>query len=95
MNGLRLVWEMLLCCGMCIGLTVLFRERFNSQGKLGRALAQSQYAAYIFHVPFVWLFQFLVLGLDLTPLTKFALVTLATVPTTFLFSYWVRKPLRL
>jgi len=88
-------WESVLCCGMCIGLTVLFREVFDTQGRLGKAMAQSQYAAYIFHVPFVLLFQFLVIGLALLPLAKFALVTLVSVPATFLFSYGVRKPLSL
>jgi peptidoglycan/LPS O-acetylase OafA/YrhL len=95
MDIVRLLWEMLLCFGLCIGLTVLFRERLNFQGRLGRVMAQSQYAAYIFHVGFVLLFQWVVVGLDLPPSAKFALVTLAAVPTTFLFSYWVRKPLRL
>lgn len=88
-------WESVLCCGMCIGLTVLFREVFDTQGRLGKAMAQSQYAAYIFHVPFVLLFQFLVIGLALLPLAKFALVTPVSVPATFLFSYGVRKPLGL
>ena len=91
----RLIWEMLLCFGMCIGLTVLFREQFNSQGRIGKAMAQGQYGAYIFHVMFVLLFQFLVLSLAIPPFTKFVLVTLAATPTTFLFSYWVKKPLHL
>jgi surface polysaccharide O-acyltransferase-like enzyme len=89
------VWESLLCCGMCIGLTVLFREYFNSQGSLGNVLAKSQYAAYIFHVPVVLLFQFLLIEPALPPFIKFAAVTLLSVPTTFLFSQWVRKPLGL
>jgi glucan biosynthesis protein C len=89
------IWESVLCCGMCIGLTVLFREVFDAQGRLGKAMAQSQYAAYVFHVPFVLLFQYLVIGLALLPLAKFTLVTLASVPATFLFSYGVRKPLGL
>ena len=76
-------------------LTVLFREKFNSQGRIGKALAQSQYGAYIFHVFIVLLFQLLVAGFALPPLVKFVLVTLAAVPATSLFSYWVRKPLRL
>jgi hypothetical protein len=92
---LRLVWEMLLCFGFCIGLTVLFREKFNFQGNIGKAMAQSQYGAYIFHVLLVLLFQFLVLGLALPPFVKFSLVTVAAVPATFLFSNWVRKPLHL
>jgi len=89
------VWESILCCGMCIGLTVLFREKFNFQGRLGKILAQSQYAAYIFHVPILTLFQGLMLGVQLPPLAKFALVTAVSIPVTFLFSSWVRKPLRL
>ena len=61
----------------------------------GKAMAQSQYGAYIFHVLFVLLFQFLVIAIALPPFAKFVLVTLAAVPTTFLFSNWVRKPLHL
>lgn len=95
MDIIRLIWEMALCFGMCIGLTVWFREKLNFQGRLGQAMAQSQYAAYIFHVPFVILFQWIVLGLDLPPFVKFVLVTFAAVPVTFLFSHWVRKPLHL
>jgi surface polysaccharide O-acyltransferase-like enzyme len=95
MDIIRLVWEMLLCFGFCIGLTVLFREKLNFQGQFGKALARSQYAAYIFHVLFVLLVQFLVISLAIPPFAKFALVTLAAVPLTFLFSNWVRKPLHL
>ena len=89
------IWESLLCCGMCIGLTVLFREYFNLQGNLGSILAKSQYAAYILHVPVVLLFQSLAIGLDWSPFLKFTLVTILSVPTTFLVSNWVRKPLGL
>jgi glucan biosynthesis protein C len=95
MDIIRLVWEMLLCFGMCTGLIVLFREKLNFQGRIGKAMAQGQYGAYIFHVLFVLIFQFLVINLALPPFMKFILVTLAAVPTTFLFSNWVRKPLHL
>jgi len=95
MDIIRLLWEMLLCFGMCIGLTVLFREKFNFQGRIGKAMSQGQYGAYIFHVLFVLLFQFVVIGLPISPFAKFILVTLAAVPSTFLFSYWVKKPLHL
>jgi len=94
-NIFVLLWEMLLCFGMCIGLTVLFREKFNTQGRVGKALAQSQYAAYIFHIFIVLLFQALLADVALPAFAKFVLVTLVAVPVTFLFSYWVRKPLHL
>jgi len=91
----RLLWEMVFCFGMCIGLTVLFREKFDTQGRLGKAMAQSQYAAYIYHIFVVLLFQFLLADVSLPAFAKFVLVTLAAVPVTFLSSYWLRKPLGL
>jgi glucans biosynthesis protein C len=89
------IWETLLCCGMCIGLLVTFREKLDFHGSLAKALARAQYAAYIFHGPIVILLQLAVLGLKSPPLVKFALVTLVSVPLTFLFSNWARKPLRI
>ena len=89
------IWESVLCCGMCIGLTVLFREYFNLQGYLWKAMAKSQYAAYILHPLVVLLFQAILLSLDLPPFIKFTLATLASIPVTFLVSNWLRKPLRL
>lgn len=86
------VWEALLCCGMCIGLLILFRERLNSQGWLGKVLAENQYAAYLFHVPVVVFVQYLVAGFAWLPFTKFALVTAVSVPLTFLLSAAVRTP---
>ena len=88
-------WESLLCCGMCIGLTVLFREKLNLKGKLGQTLAQSQYAAYIIHILPVLLVQLAILSLPLPPLAKFILATLISVPLVFFISNLVRKPLHL
>lgn len=90
-----LLWESLLCCSMCIGLTVLFRERANVQSRLSKWLAGGQYAAYIIHLFIVLGFQALVVGLAASPLAKFALVSLASIPVTFLIAGLIRKPLRL
>ncbi len=92
---MRVVWEGVLVCALCIGLTVLFRERLNLGGRLAKALGQSTYAVYIFHIFFVLLVQFALLSLPLPPLVKFGLVTVAAIVLSFLFSNWVRKPLRL
>lgn len=89
------LWESLLCCGMCIGLTVVFRDRVNSQTPLAREMAQSTYAAYMLHVFVVVAFQSLALGLAALPLFKFFLVSLVTVPVSFLLASLIRRPLRL
>ena len=92
---ITLFWESFLCFGMCIGLTVLFRERANIHTRLTRWLAGAQYAAYIVHIFPVLAFQALLVGLAAPPLAKFALVTLAAIPASFLLGGLLRKPLRL
>ena len=89
------IWESVLCCGMCIGLTVVFREYFNRQGSRWSVLAKSQFAAYVLHPMVVLPFQYILLGFALAPFTKFRLATLASIPVTFLVSSWLRKPLHL
>ena len=86
------IWEALLCCGICIGSLVLFRERLNYQGWLGRVMAGNQYAAYLFHVPVIVLLQALIVGYAWPPLMKFTLVTAAGVVLTFLLSAAIRAP---
>jgi peptidoglycan/LPS O-acetylase OafA/YrhL len=86
------VWEGLLCCGICIGSLVLFRERLNTQGWLGRAMAENQYAAYLFHVPVVVFLQAVAMGFAWPSFTKFALVTAVGVVLTFLLSAAIRTP---
>jgi surface polysaccharide O-acyltransferase-like enzyme len=86
------VWESFLCCGMCLGLLVLFREKLNSQGRLGRLMAANQYAAYLFHVPVVIAIQVAVASAPMSPFTKFVLVTALSVPLTFLLSAAIRTP---
>jgi fucose 4-O-acetylase-like acetyltransferase len=85
----RVTWEAFFCSSICIGLVILFRERVNWSGGLARALGRSQYAAYILAV------QYAALQLRLPPLSKFALVTLVSVPATFAIAHWARKPLHL
>lgn len=89
------LWESVLCCAMCIGLTVLFRDKLNRQGRVAREMAAGVYMAYILHIFVVLLFQYLALGLNAPPLLKFLLVTLVTVPATFLLASLIRRPLRL
>jgi glucan biosynthesis protein C len=88
------LWEAFLCCGMCIGFMVLFRERLNRQGWLARDLAASTYAVYLFHVPVLVSLQYALRYAALGPLIKFFLVTLIAIPATFAIgSVLKRSPL--
>ena len=89
------LWESLLCCSMCIGLTVVFRDSMNSQTPLAREMAQSAYAAYMLHIFIAIFFQFLAIRMTAPTLIKFFIVSLITVPVSFMFASLVRRPLRL
>jgi len=89
------LWESLLCCSMCIGLTVVFRDRVNSQTPLTRKMAQSTYAVYMIHIFVVIFFQYLALSVTAPALLKFFIVSLVTIPVSFLFASLIRRPLRL
>jgi fucose 4-O-acetylase-like acetyltransferase len=92
------LWESLLCLGMCIGLTVAFREAANSQGALardcgalGKWLADNQYSAYFWHPLLIVALQMTALALPLGPLAKFALVTIVGVAVVFAWSWLFRR----
>jgi glucan biosynthesis protein C len=86
-----LVWEELVCFGMCIGLLVLFRQAANAQGPFGKMLAANQYSAYFWHPMLIVGIQMVFLALPLGPLVKFVAVTALGVPVVFLWSWLFRK----
>jgi glucan biosynthesis protein C len=80
------LWESVLCLGLCIGLTVAFREAANSQGAFGKWLAGNQYSAYFWHPMLIVLLQLAALALPVGPFAKFALVTAVGTAAVFLWS---------
>jgi glucan biosynthesis protein C len=80
------LWEALLCCGLCIGLLVLFRRAADMQNGFGKALARSQYSAYFWHPILIVPLQMAILAVSMPPFVKFLLVTAAAVPLVFLWS---------
>jgi peptidoglycan/LPS O-acetylase OafA/YrhL len=44
-------WEAFFCLGICLGLTVLFREKFNRQGAFAKWMTDNAFSVYMFHPP--------------------------------------------
>ena len=85
-----------MCVGLCVGLPVLFRERFPQPGRLLRWAAPRAYGAYVVHVvPVVVGLQFALAPVGMDPLLKFALVTGLGVPLSFLLAAGLRRTLKL
>ncbi len=80
------IWESFTCVALCLGLLTLFREKFNTQGRLARFLSDNAFSVFGFHPPFVILGARLLHGLPLVPLAKFVVLTGLGVSVTYALS---------
>lgn len=82
--------EALLCIGICIGLLALFKTLFNRTGRIMRILSQNTFGAYILHVPLVVSLQYAFDPVQAGAFTLFVIVSLLSIPGSFLISILVR-----
>lgn len=85
------LWEQCLGIAIIISLFVLFRRKFDRQGKLAKELSAGSYTVYIIHTPVLVSFTLAIRYITLHPLLKFALVAIVTVPLCFALGSFVRK----
>ena len=85
------VWQQLMCMAMVIILLVGFRRRFNHQGRLAKAMANSTYAVYVLHPLVIVPLAIVLSPIKMDMALKFILVTPLAVALCFLVGYTVRK----
>ena len=88
-------WESFFCVGICLGLLVLFREKFNRQGKFTKWLSDNCFSVYLFHPPLLIAITLAMRDVDAPKLIKFLCATLLGVIATYMVSSLVfrRVPL--
>jgi glucans biosynthesis protein C len=82
--------EAFLAVGVCLGLLVLFRERWNRQGRLAKSLAASAYTVYLIHPLVAVGFASAFSTVALYPLLKFVIAALLVLPLSFLVGLVLR-----
>jgi len=89
-------WEALFATGMCIGLVVIFRERFNGQNAPARFLSDNAFAVYVLHPPMVIGLALALRGWHAAPVLKFVTVSTFAAIMSFLVAAAVRiiRPVR-
>ncbi|ODS34977.1 hypothetical protein BEH94_02790 [Candidatus Altiarchaeales archaeon WOR_SM1_SCG] len=85
------LWEQFFAVSIIIALSVLFRERYNHQGRLAKELSASAYTVYILHAPIIVFLALSLKGIALNPLLKFVLVAPVAVFLCFLIGNYIRK----
>jgi Acyltransferase family. len=85
------LWESFFCVGICLGLLVLFRKKYNRQGRISKFLAANAFAVYVFHAPILVAASMLVRGIVIYPLLKMVIMVMIMVPVCFGFAWLIRK----
>lgn len=79
-------WESFFCIGICLGLLVLFREKFNHQGSVTRWLSDNCFSVYLFHTPLLIAVTLGLRGFSAPKPVKFLCATMLAVTVTYLAS---------
>ena len=87
------IWVAFVCVSMCIALLALFKNRFNSQGPIAKALANNAFTVYLIHIPIIIILQMLLIGVAIDPLIKFAIVGAIGIMLAFAISHYVIRRL--
>jgi len=82
-------WEAFFCLGICLGLTVLFREKYNRQGAFEKWMTDNNFSVYMFHPPVLVAVTLVMGGIASPKLIKFAAATVLATALTFLLSHYV------
>jgi surface polysaccharide O-acyltransferase-like enzyme len=85
------LWESFFCMGICLGLIVIFRQHFNTQGKFAKFMSDNYFSVYVFHPPILIQVTLALRDLAWSPLVKFAIAIAITVPLCFLVSHLVLR----
>ena len=80
------LWESFTCVAISYGLLVIFREKFNAQGRLAKFLSDNAFSVYVFHPPIVILAARLLHHFSWPAIPKFIALTCIAVVASFVLS---------
>jgi peptidoglycan/LPS O-acetylase OafA/YrhL len=79
-------WESFFCLGLCLGLIVLFRDRFNKQGRFAAWMTTNCFAVYLFHAPVLIAVTLGMQDFSVPKPVKFFIATMLATTATYLAS---------
>jgi len=77
------IWESLVCVGASLAIIVVYRERFNKQGRLAALLSENAFAVYLVHPPIIILMAILLHSISAPVVLKAVLLTATSALVTF------------
>lgn len=83
------LWESFFCVGTCLGILVIFRDRFAENGRLARFLSDNSFSVYLFHPPILILVTLALKDMAWHPMVKFVFSSVLAIPICFLASHFI------
>jgi len=87
----KCLWEAMVCVGVGLALLALYRRRFNTSGRLARALSDTAFGIYWIHPPVLIALALVLRDVAAPPLLKAVLLTLLTVVASFAVALLLRR----
>ena len=85
------IWYQLAGISMIITLTVLFRKRFNHQGKLAKTMSRSAYTVFIIHTPVLVFISLAFRKIEILPIFKFFILAPIILVVCFTLAYLITR----
>jgi glucan biosynthesis protein C len=85
------VWESFFCIGICLGLLVIYREKYNTQGPVSRFLSKNYFGVYVFHPPIMVGITLIFSDWLAYPLLKAIVMAAIVLPVSFGSSFLIRR----
>lgn len=85
------LWSAIICAGVSLGVLVVFRERFPTQGPIARFMTANAFAVYVFHPPILIGIAVGLHAIDIPALPKFLLLTALSVAASFAVAHLILR----
>ena len=85
------IWEGFTCLAMVITVLAWFRQRFNHQGRLVRAMSEASFAVYVLHPIIIVSLTLVVSGIPINPTLMFLIAAPLAVALCYIIAYYFRK----
>jgi surface polysaccharide O-acyltransferase-like enzyme len=82
-------WESFFCVGICLGLTVIFREKFNGRNRFTQWMTDNCFSVYLFHAPILIAVTLAMHRFAAPKAVKFFAAALLGTTLTYLASHWI------
>ena len=90
-NAAYALWESFTGVAICTGLIGVFKEKFNKQNNLIKAMAGSSFTVYVIHAPIIVGVAVLAGPIAIPLLLKWVIMCVICVPICFAVAYFIRK----